>query len=204
MIIIGLLGVAAPTKAPTMRVKFSPLTKVAYLVARRNIIEVRPSVAFPLKKQHGRIVISTAKGRRVFQDGWIEKERDEEARYSYLGYWPSLHWHLVEGYNYGEVYYLNVLTQGGQRLKLQGSPVFAPDTSQFVVASGALDGLGAPIIQLFRLQNGAWREKWKIEPSTWQVEQLDWLTANTLLLQERHWNQDFSKSWFTYARLTIQ
>jgi hypothetical protein len=36
------------------------------------------------------------------------------------------------------------------------------------------------------------------------LEQLEWLTANTLLLKEKHWDKELSKSWFTYARLTIQ
>jgi hypothetical protein len=203
LLLLPLLGLAGPPKLPTMRVVFSPLTRAAYAAASKHLIYTNPRVTFPLKKQFGRIVIPTAKGQRVFRDGWIEKERDEDARYTYLGYWPSLHWHSIEGYNYGEVYNLNVVIQGGQYMKLDGSPSFSPDTSQFVVASGSLDGLGAPLIQLFQLKNGAWRERWKIEPTTWQVEQLEWLTANTLLLKERHWDKDFSKSWFTYARLTV-
>jgi len=199
-----LLGIAGQPKPPAVRVVFSPLTRVAYAAASNHLVDIKPRATFPLKKQHGRIVIPTAKGQRVFRDGWIEKERDEDARYTYRGYWPSLHWHLVEGYNYGEVYYQNVVTQSGQLLQLSDELSFSPDTSQFVVASGALDGLGAPLIQLFRLKNGIWRESWKMEPTTWQVEQLEWLTANTLLLKERHWDKNFSKSWFTYAQLTVQ
>jgi len=204
LLLLALLGIASPPKPPAVRVVFSPLAQAAYVAASKHLVEIKPRVTFPLKKQRGRIVIPTAKGQRVFQDGWIGKERDEDARYTYLGYWPSLHWHLVEGYNYGEVYTTNVVTPGGQHLKLNGSPSLSPDTSQFVVAFGSLDGLGAPIIQLFQLNNGTWRESWKIAPNTWQVEQLEWLTKNTLLLKEKHWDKDFSKSWFIYARLTIQ
>lgn len=202
LLLLPLLGIAGPPKPPAVR--FSPLTRAAYAAASKHLVDIKLKTTFPLKKQHGCIVIPTAKGQRIFRDGWIEKERDEDSRYTYLGYWPSLHWHLVEGYNYGEVYYQNVVTQSGQWLKLDGSPSFSPDTSQFVVVSGALDGLGAPLMQLFQLKNGAWRESWKIEPNTWQVEQLEWLTTNTLLLKEKYWDKDFSKSWFTYARLTIQ
>ncbi|GAA4494570.1 hypothetical protein GCM10023172_04930 [Hymenobacter ginsengisoli] len=204
LLLLLLLGIASLPKLPTVRVVFSPLTRAAYMAASKHIIDIKPSVTFPLKKQHGRIIIPTAKGQRVFRDGWIEKERDEDARYTYRGYWPSLHWHLVEGYNYGEVYYQNVVTQGGQWIQLNDEHSLSPDTSQFVVTSGALDGLGAPLIQLYQLKNGAWRENWKIEPNTWQVEQLEWLTANTLLVKEKHWDKNFSKSWFTYARLIIQ
>lgn len=204
LLLLPLLGIVSPPKPPAVRVVFSSLSRAAYVAANKHVVEVKPSVTFPLKKQRGRIVIPTAKGQRIFRDGWIEKERDEDARYTYLGYWPSLHWHLVKEYNYGEVYNLNVVTQSGQQLKLDDSPSFSPDASQFVVASGALDGLGAPLIQLFRLKNGIWQESWKIETTTWQVEQLEWLTVNTLLLKERHWDKDFLKSWFTYARLTVQ
>lgn len=204
LLLLPLLGLASPPKPPAVRVVFSPLTRAAYVAASKHLVDIKPRATFPLKKQRGRIVIPTAKGQRVFRDGWIEKERDDDTRYSYVGYWPSLHWHLVEGYHYSEIYNLNIIAQSGQWLKLDDSPSFSPDTSQFVVASGSLDGIGSPLIQLFKLKNGAWRESWKREPTTWQVEQLEWLTATTLLLKEKHWNEDFSKSWFTYARLTIQ
>ncbi len=204
LLLLPLLGATSPPKSSAVRIVFSPLTRAAYVSASKHLVAIRPKVTFPLKKRRGRIVIPTAKGQRIFRDGWIEKEHDGDARYTYLGYWPRLHWHLVEGYNYGEVYNLSVVTQSGQWLKLDGSPSFSPDTSQFIVASGALDGLGAPIMQLFQLKNGVWRESWKMEPATWQVEQLEWLTANTLLLKEKHWDKELSKSWFTYARLTIQ
>jgi hypothetical protein len=203
LLLLPLLVGARPSAPPVVRVTFSPLTKTAYLQAKKYCIETKPRVTFPLKKVGGRIVILTAKGQRIFRDGWIEGEHDEDTRYKYLGYWPSLHWHLVEGYHYSEVYRLNALTQSGQWLKLEGFPELAPDTSQFVVASGALDGVGAPTIQLFQLKKGVWQERWRIEPKAWQVEQLKWVASNTLLLQERHWNKDFSKSWYTYAQLTI-
>jgi hypothetical protein len=102
-----------PSAPPAVRVIFSPLTKTAYLQAKKYCIETKPRVTFPLKKVGGRIVILTAKGQRIFRDGWIEGEHDEDTRYKYLGYWPSLHWHLVEGYHYSEVYHLNALTQNG-------------------------------------------------------------------------------------------
>ena len=203
LLLLSLLIGARPSAPPAVRVTFSPLTKAAYLQAKKSCVEIKPRVTFPLKKQHGRIVIPTVKGQRVFQDGWVDGEHDEDTRYKYLGYWPSLHWHLVEGFHYSEVYRLHALTQSGQWLKLENSPDLAPDTSQFVVASGALDGIGAPTIQLFQLKKGIWQERWRIESKTWQVEQLEWLTSNSLLLQEKHWTEDFAKSWHTYAQLTI-
>jgi hypothetical protein len=203
LLLLPLLFGAWPSAPPAVRVTFSPLTKTAYLQAEKSCVETNPLVTFPLKKVGERIIIPTAKGKRIFRDGWIEGEHDKDTRYKYLGYWSALHWHLVEGYHYSEVYHLNALTQNGQWLKLEGFPELAPDTSQFVIASGALDGIGMPTIQLFQLKKGIWQEKWRIEPKTWQVEQLKWLTTNILLLQEEHWNRDFSKSWYTYAQLTI-
>jgi hypothetical protein len=187
-----------------VRVVFAPLTKAAYLAAKKQVVVIKPRVTFPLRKQHGRLVIPTAKGPRVFRDGWNGSERDEDTRYTYLGYWPGLCWHVVKGYHYSEVYLQHVVTQRGQQLDLEAAPVFSPDTSQFIVASGALDGLGGPSMQLFRRQQGGWRKVWNIEPQTWQVEQLDWVGPHVLLLQEKHWNKDFSHSWYTYARLAIR
>lgn len=185
-------------------VAISPLTKTAYLQALKGKISTTSRVTFPLKKQHNRLVIPSAKGAHVFRDGWFDGEREEDTRYKYLGYWPALRWHLVEGYHFSEVYRLNALTQSGQWLKLEDSPLISPDTSQFVVTSGALDGIGTPTIQLFRFHKGTWQQVWKIESQSWQVEQLDWVATNALLLQQKHWNKTFSWSWYTYARLTIQ
>ena len=110
----------------------------------------------------------------------------------------------MEGYHHSEVYRLNVLTQRGQWLKLVGSPQIGPDTNQFIVASGALDGMGTPAIQLFQRRKDTWREVWKVESHSWQVEQVEWVAANELLLQQKHWNQAFSQAWYSYAKITIQ
>ena len=107
---------------PVAHVIMSPLSKTTYVQALKEKISTTPHVTFPLKKQQKRLVIPSLKGARVFRDGWIDGERDEETRYKYLGYWPALRWHLVEGYHFSEVYRLNVLTQGGQWLKLEGDP----------------------------------------------------------------------------------
>ncbi|MET4076544.1 hypothetical protein [Hymenobacter sp. UYCo722] len=196
-------GASAP-RPTSVRVAFSPLTKAAYMQALKGKIAFTPRVTFPLKKQQGRLVIPSTKGPHVFRDGWVDGERDEDTQYKYLGYWPELRWHLVEGYHFSEVYRLNALTQNGQWLRLEDSPAISPDTSQFVVASGALDGIGTPTIQLFQRKEGAWQQVWKVESRSWQVEEVEWVAANALVLQQKHWNKTFSRAWYTYARLTIQ
>jgi hypothetical protein len=199
-----LLDGASVLPPPPIHVSIRPLTKAAYVQALKGKITTIPRVTFPLKKQQKRMVIPSATGAHVFRDGWVDGEQDEDTRYKYLGYWPALRWHLVAGYHYSEVYRLNALTQRGQWLKLEGSPQIGPDTSQFVVASGALDGIGTPTIQLFRRKKDTWREVWKVAPRSWQVEQVEWVAANELLLQQKHWNQAFSRSWYTYAKIIIQ
>lgn len=190
--------------SPVAHVVLSPLAKTAYGQALKGKISTTPRVTFPLKKHQQRLVIPSLKGAHVFQDGWVEGERDEDTRYKYLGYWPALRWHLVEGYHFSEAYRLNVLTQSGQWLKLEGEPQLSPDARQFVVASGALDGLGTPTIQFFHLTKGAWQQVWQIESHSWQVDQLEWVAAKTLLLKQKHWDKTFSRAWYTYAKLTIQ
>ena len=189
---------------PTVRVFMSPLVKTAYVQALKSKIRTIPRVTVPLKKQQQQLAIPSVKGTHVLRDGWVDGERDEDTRYSYLGYWPALQWHLVEGYHFSEAYRLNVFTQSGQWLKLEGDPQLSPTMSQFVVASGALDGLGTPTIQLFRFTRGAWQPVWRLESDSWQVEQLDWVAANALVLAQKHWNKSFSRAWYTYAKLTIQ
>lgn len=188
---------------PTVHVGISPLAKTAYVQALRSKIDTTPRVTFPLKKQQTRLAIPCAKGTHVFQDGWVDGEWDQDTRYKYLGYWPALRWHLVEGYHFSEVYRLNVLTQGGQWLQLEGDPQLNPTMTQFVVASGALDGMVPPTIQLFRFIKGAWQQVWELESDSWQVEQLEWIAGNTLLLKQKHWNKSFTRAWYTYAKLTI-
>lgn len=204
LLLILLLDGFTALRPPAVRVTFSSLTKAAYLQALKGKIVINPHVAFPLKKQQGRLVIPSAKGAHMFRDGWVDGEHDAATRYKYLGYWPSLHWHMVEGYHFSEVYRLNALTQSGQWLKLEGVPEIAPDTRQFMVASGALDGMSTPTIQLFRLRKGVWEEIWQVESQTWQVEQLNWIATNALLLEKKHWDKSFSRTWYTYARLTIR
>jgi hypothetical protein len=64
--------------------------------------------------------------------------------------------------------------------------------------------MGTPTIQLFQRKKGAWQQVWQVESSSWQVEQLEWVAANVLLLQQKHWNKSFTQGWYTYVRLTIQ
>jgi len=91
-----------PTDGPAaVRVVFSPLTKTAYLAAKKGCVVIKPLVTFPLKKQGGRIIIPTTKGNKVFADITVAdafkkgKTEAETTEYTYLGYLPDYSCHLV-------------------------------------------------------------------------------------------------------------
>ena len=67
-LLLTLLLKLLPAGPPAGRVTFSPLTKAAYLAAKKKAIVTKPKMTFPLKKVRGRIVIPTAKGNVVFKD----------------------------------------------------------------------------------------------------------------------------------------
>ena len=83
---------------PTVRVTFSPLTKTAYLAAKKTVVVTKPAMTFPLKKVRGRIIIPTSKGPKVFQDKGIGTDEDDQAEYLYRGYLPQFGYHVVEAH----------------------------------------------------------------------------------------------------------
>ena len=86
------LCLAAP--AP-VRVAFSSITKTAYLQAKKNRMETKPSILFPLRKQQGRIIIPTAKGNKVYQDRGVGTDADDQAQFEYRGFLPQFGCHLI-------------------------------------------------------------------------------------------------------------
>lgn len=70
---------------PAVKVSFSPLTKAAYLAAKKAAIVTKPAVTFPLKQQKWRIVIPTAKGKKVFQDITTETSIGNQEQFDYFG-----------------------------------------------------------------------------------------------------------------------
>ena len=90
--LLGYFPAAAP--AP-VRGTFSPLTKAAYLAAKKAAVSTKPAMTFPLKKVWGRIVISTSKGPKIFQDDDADEENSDWEKYIYLSYWPEFECHLI-------------------------------------------------------------------------------------------------------------
>ncbi|MFD2721748.1 hypothetical protein ACFST9_23735 [Hymenobacter monticola] len=196
---------AAP---PAARVTFSPLTKAAYEQAKKTAIVTKPTLTFPVKKARGRIVIPTSKGPRIFQDKGVGTDNDDQAQYEYQGYAASLKMHLVDG-RYWEGGEWLLVSDTGQQLALPSPPEYSPDTRSFVAFSAGIEvSFMLNVIQLYRLENGRWRQVWKLEPSvepaTWEPAEIHWLSNSTLLLKKRMWTGKNSGNTFTYAKLSLQ
>ena len=104
---LPLLVGAQTSGPPAAQVTFSPLTKTAYLQAKKGCVETKPRITFPLRKQHGRIMVPTVKGQKVFQDVVIDEAaiakghgEDESTTYTYLGYLSGFHCHLIQAQFY--------------------------------------------------------------------------------------------------------
>ncbi len=88
--LLPLLSYLPAAGPPAVRVTFSPLTKAAYLAAKKAAVVTKPAITFPLKKVRGRIVIPTAKGLVVFKDNVVSEESPDWEKYTYLGYSSQL------------------------------------------------------------------------------------------------------------------
>lgn len=198
------LPVAGP---PSVRVTSSPLTKAAYLAVAKAAIVTKPVMTFPLKKVRGRIVIPTAKGPKVFQDKGVGTDNDDQVEFDYRGYAAGLKLHMVEG-RYWEAFQCHLVGANGQEVALPGPPDYSPDMQWFVVASSGIEVSYLPnSIQLYQLENGHWRQVWKLEPSvepmSWEPDEIHWLSTSTLLLRKKMWTGKNPGTTYQYAKLTI-
>ncbi|TDN38416.1 hypothetical protein E4631_03030 [Hymenobacter sp. UV11] len=204
LLLVALLGGGRAGAPPAVRVTFSPLTKAAYLAAAKSCVETKPRVTFPLKKQHGRIVIPTAKGQKVFRDSNLEEDNPDWEKYEYEGYLPQAGVHLIFHRHY-EWSRMIVLSQSGQQLVFQDKPEFSLDLTSYVAISAGLEyWANSNYIRLFHLKNGTWREVWSLEPKTWEPSQVCWTSNNSLLLIKKMWGGKSPGNTFKYARLTLQ
>lgn len=211
LLLLTLLFELLPGGPVPVRVTFSPLTKAAYLQAKKSQMIIKPRVTFPLKKQRGRIVIPVASGSKVFTDIIITEafinqghSESEEAAYTYLGYLPDFKCHLIKAEFYETTQWFLITAQGKQ-LALWGEPVVSPDNHRIAATCrGIAYGGGQPnIIQLLALQNGVLRQAWFQEPKTWEPTDIVWLSNNTLLLSKLI-DPDGSKERHAYSKMLVQ
>ena len=196
------------TGPPTVRVTFSPLTKAAYLAAKKSCILAKPVMTFPLKKVRGRIVIPTDKGPKVFQDKGMGIDNDDQSQYEYAGYLPQFGYHEVIGHFWERTNWL-LLGPIGLPLELYDAPRYAPDLKHFVVISAGIEYAVYPNeIRLYQFGNGRWQQVWKLEPSvdpaTWEPDEICWLSNSMLMLKKKMWIGKNSGTTFTYSKLTIR
>ncbi len=200
LLLLGLLLAAAGPAPPAGRVTLTPLSKAAYLAARKNCSTAKPRVTFPLRKQHGRLVIPTAKGPRIFTDSQLTEDNPDWEKFTYEGYLPQAECHLIL-HNHYEWSRVILLTKSGQQLVLQDDPVFSPGFAHFVGISGGLEyGANENYIRLYELKNHGWKPVWHLTPKTWEPADIYWASDSTLLLQKRQWPSERR----TYARLTVK
>ena len=209
--LLPLLSYFPAVGPPAARVTFSPLTKAAYLAAKKMAVLTKPVMTFPVKKARGRIVIPTAKGPKVFQDIVVDEAalkrgigEAETIIHDYLGYLPAFKCHLLKVNYYETVQYL-LISESGQQLELWGEPLFAPDMTHIVATCMGIEyGGGQPnIIQLLAFQNGKLQQVWKREPKEWEPYRTSWISSNSLLLSKEMWTGQNPGNTFTYAKLEI-
>ncbi|MDO7849407.1 hypothetical protein Q5H92_23790 [Hymenobacter sp. M29] len=207
LVLLALLLKLPAGAPPKVRVALSPLTRAAYLGALKAAVDTKPTMTFPVRKQKRRIVIPAAKGSVVFKDSDVDEEDPDWEEYTYQGYWPQFQFHLMRHNHYE--WSKNVLVgRSGQKLELDGEPVFSPDLNYFAaVAAGIEYWASDNSIQLFRFEKGRWWQVWKLEPSidpaTWEPAEIHWLSNSTLLLKKRMWTGKKPGNTFAYAKLEI-
>jgi hypothetical protein len=202
LVVVLFSKILIPPPAP-VHITFVPLTKKVYLAARKGAASAKPSITFPLKKQHGRILIPTGKGKKVFTDKYVDTDRDDQQQFEYLGYLPRFECHVVLGHFYEWSQWF-LITKSGQQLELYDAPEYSPDLQYFVSASQGLEYSVYPnTIRLFHFENHTWREVWHLEPKAWEPKQVNWLSPNTLSISQKHWASNSSRIWCTYVKLTF-
>lgn len=206
--LFALLLKTPPAGPPAAYVTSSPLTKAAYLEAKKGAVITKLVMTFPLKKARGRIIISTAKSPKVFQDKGVGTDNDDQAQFEYLGYAAGCKCHLINGSCWEGGEYLQV-SDSGQQLNLPSLPQYSPDMRHLVAFSAGIEvGFMPNVIQLYRIEKGRWQQVWKLEPTvdpvSWEPAEIHWLNNKTLLLRKRMWAGENSGNTFTHAKLTIR
>lgn len=210
LLLLGLLPLLLhlPVAGPApVRVTFSPLTKAAYLAAKKTAVSTRPAMTFPLKKVRGCLVIPTAKGRVVFKDNPVEEENPDWEVYHYRGYYPQFECHLIEHNHYewsGNI----LVDRSGQQTEVFSTPVYSPDFRSFAtISAGIEDAVFPNEIRIYRFENHHWKQHWILEPlvdpATWEPDEIHWLSNSTLLLKKKMWTGPNPGTTFTYAKLLV-
>jgi hypothetical protein len=206
LLLLGLVlfsNTIIPPSVP-VHVAITSLTKRAYLAAKKGASSAKPSVTFPLKKQHGRLMIPTAKGMKVFTDKYVNTDRDDQAQYEYRGYLPQFGSHVVLAHLWERTQWF-LIAKSGKQLELYAAPVYSPSGKSFVAISAGLEYSVYPnSLRLFRFEGQSWREVWTLEPESWEPIEICWTSESTLLLSKRTLASLNSDNSLTYSKLTVK
>jgi hypothetical protein len=204
LLLLPLLVVARPGGPSALHVTFSPLTKAAYLQAKKSCVVTKPRVTFPLKKANGRLVIPTAKGRKVFQDRGVGTDNDDQAQYEYLGYLQQFGTHVLLAHLWERTQWF-MIDKDGRQIELYDAPLYSPDGKSFVAIAAGLEYPVYPnSLLLYRFAEGRWRQVWALEPTTWEPVDICWNNSSTLLLKKKTWTPRDLGSTASYSRLVIR
>ncbi|HEX8659003.1 MAG TPA: hypothetical protein VF690_15780 [Hymenobacter sp.] len=210
LVLVLLFGTSAAGPAP-VRVTISPLTKAAYLAAKKGGIVTKPRRTFTLKKLNGRITIPTNKGPKVFKDVIVDEAalrrgigEEESLVHDYLGFLPAFHCHLVKINFYETSEYL-LISETGHQISLCGEPLFSPDVRYIMASSPGIEYSGGQpnMIELLELQSAGLKRVWKLEPETWEPYEVIWISDNELIFYKTLWTGKNPGNTHTYAKLVV-
>ncbi|MFW6010640.1 MAG: hypothetical protein ACOC9H_01860, partial [Gemmatimonadota bacterium] len=115
------------------------------------------------------------------------------ARYSYLGFLPSLRQHLIEVQHYEGGGYQLVDGRTGRRHEIASRPVVSPDDRRFAVFASALDAYSSNVLEIWRVGEDGVRQEWEldfagaeapgeraVDPVGWGPRDLTWLATDAV------------------------
>ncbi len=200
-----LLRLPAAAGPPAVRVALRPLTQQAYLEAKKAAIVTKPARTFPVKKAGGRIVIPTAKGRKLFRDVRVADDETSDITYTYEGFSAKLQQHLLRiGYYESSEWVL--VEANGTISKLWSPPSCSPGCNRMLAYSSSMEYEMMPNgLQLFQAGAGGLQKVWETAPTAWAPEEAFWTSDNTAVLKQKRYPglNAGNKLYFTYAKLTM-
>ena len=208
--LLPLLSYFPAVGPPAARVTFSPLTKAAYLAAKKMAVLTKPMMTFPVKKARGRIVIPTTVGNLVFTDRVTADDETQFITHKYLGFMPILKEHLLETI-YWEGADYTLIESDGNKTKLISPPNYSPNQQYIITSSrGLVYGMMPNGIQLFIRKNGHPTLVWKLIPIHWEPAEAFWASDSIAYLKEERvsFNEyreavPYKPARFAYVKLVV-
>jgi hypothetical protein len=132
--------------------------------------------------------IRLANGETVVLRDDIVPESDAGTTYTYHGFEPALHAHIVEVVSSLHVDYLLVDAVTGRETIVDGPPRLAPDGRRFAtVAAGDPEAPEEPNrLAIYSVTDSGPEPQWATEPTDWQPLDAAWISESRLGVCYRH------------------